>query len=51
MNYLKFDMQYWYTPILEATQLPLDKSSKQWTSDQYQGSDNCGGLDLKVDVH
>ena len=50
-NYIKLDFQYWYTPKLEVTQLPLHKISKYRTSEQYQGSAYCGELDLKSDIN
>ena len=43
-NYIKFDLQYISTPTLEATQLPLHKSSEHQTAEQYQGSANLGEI-------
>ena len=50
-NYIKFYFPYLYTPTLEVIQFPLHKSSKHQTSEQYQGSSDRGGQDLKSELN
>ena len=50
-NYINFNFQFQYTPTLENTLFALHISSEHRTAEQYQGSANCGGLDINTVVN